>query len=52
MGPRDAWHANHVGDGRIGKFADALTAEEVRRVDEETSEYRQRFGYPAAAPLR
>ena len=43
------WHAKHVGDGRVGKFADVLNAEEQRRIEDETREYCQLFGYAVAA---
>lgn len=42
------WHANHVGDGRIGKFRDALSAEEQLRIEDETREFCEHFGYAVA----
>ncbi len=39
------WHANHVGDGRIGKFAECLTPAEQALVAERTSEFNDAFGY-------
>jgi len=39
------WHAKHVGDGRVGKFRESLTAEEEGVILERTWEYRAAFGY-------
>lgn len=43
------WHANHVGDGRIGKWRDRLTADQEREILQRTREYCEEFGYGNAA---
>lgn len=39
------WHANHVGDGRIGKWIEALTADQADEVMARTRDYCLAFGY-------
>jgi hypothetical protein len=39
------WHPNHVGDGRIGKYASVLTEEQIAAVSRTTSEFCTCFGY-------
>jgi glycosyltransferase involved in cell wall biosynthesis len=39
------WHAGHVGDGKIGKWRDVLTEEQVREIVKRTKAYCERFGY-------
>ncbi len=39
------WHANHVGDGRIGKFREALSPEQESEILRATREYCECFGY-------
>ena len=39
------WHANHVGDGKIGKFREFLSTEQQDAVMDRTREYCERFGY-------
>jgi hypothetical protein len=48
------WHPGHIGDKRIGKYADMLSPDMQRRVLCATSDYCDRFGYPNAvrAPRR
>lgn len=45
--PETAWHANHLGDGKIDKFLDWLTTAQQRAVVARTSEFFERFGYTA-----
>jgi hypothetical protein len=47
--PQTLWHAGHVGDGRVGKHREALTAEEAARVLDATAPYCRAFGYGAEA---
>ena len=37
------WHPYHVGDGKVGKFADILTEAQIAQVDRETRPFRERF---------
>jgi hypothetical protein len=48
------WHPGHIGDRRIGKYADILSPEMQRQVLCATLGYCDRFGYPNAvrAPRR
>ena len=39
------WHANHVGDGRVGKFANVLTPEQQYETLKQTREFCDCFGY-------
>jgi hypothetical protein len=39
------WHLNHVGDGKVGKFADALSPAQQDAVARRTAEFCERFGY-------
>jgi GR25 family glycosyltransferase involved in LPS biosynthesis/glycosyltransferase involved in cell wall biosynthesis len=39
------WHANHVGDGKIGKFGSVLSLEQQREVVRQTREFCECFGY-------
>jgi hypothetical protein len=41
------WHRNHVGDGKIGKWRDALTQAQEREILDRTRDYCERFGYGA-----
>jgi glycosyltransferase involved in cell wall biosynthesis len=43
--PELAWHPRHVGDGKIGKFSEALTAEQQQMVLKRTAEFCRRFDY-------
>jgi len=47
--PETQWHLNHVGDGKVGKFASALSAQQQQEVVERTREFCERFGYPVTA---
>jgi hypothetical protein len=48
------WHPFHVGDGRIGKFRDLLSADEIRCVLAQTEPFCLAFGYGgiASSPTR
>lgn len=39
------WHANHVGDGRVGKFQEVLSLAQQREVIARTREFCEYFGY-------
>jgi glycosyltransferase involved in cell wall biosynthesis len=39
------WHANHVGDGQVGKYRKALTFEQQRQIVERTENFFEFFGY-------
>jgi tetratricopeptide (TPR) repeat protein len=39
------WHANHVGDGKVGKFKSILSPAEQHEIIEQTREFCVRFGY-------
>ena len=39
------WHANHVRDGQVGKYADYLTRAQEAEVLQRTTAYRRHFGY-------
>jgi hypothetical protein len=39
------WHANHVGDGQVGKFASILSPEQQYEILENTREFCDCFGY-------
>lgn len=41
------WHANHVGDRKIGKFRELLSVEQEREVVRQTREFCLHFGYEA-----
>jgi len=43
--PATHWHPGHVGDGRMGKYAEFLTAEQQEEVIAQTRDYCKRFGY-------
>jgi hypothetical protein len=43
--PATHWHPGHVGDGRTGKFAEFLSAEQQAEVIAKTRDYCKRFGY-------
>ena len=43
--PQTLWHAGHLGDSRVGKHREALTAEEAARVLDATAPYCRAFGY-------
>jgi glycosyltransferase involved in cell wall biosynthesis len=45
------WHANHVGDGKVGKFKDALSEAQQKEVVERTREYCEMFGYSMAVEM-
>jgi hypothetical protein len=44
------WHPFHIGDGRIGKFRDVLSANEIRDVLAQTEAFCLAFGYCCSAP--
>lgn len=47
------WHANHVGDGTIGKFAAVLSETQTIAVEHATRRYMAMFGYqPACAGIK
>lgn len=48
--PKTHWHPGHVGDRRVGKYADMLSPRMQRQVLNVTSDYCLRFGYPTEAP--
>jgi glycosyltransferase involved in cell wall biosynthesis len=39
------WHANHIGDGKVGKWREALTQAQAQKILDRTREYYQAFGY-------
>ncbi len=39
------WHANHVGDGRVGKFREVLSPAQQREIVARTREFCECFGY-------
>jgi GR25 family glycosyltransferase involved in LPS biosynthesis/SAM-dependent methyltransferase/tetratricopeptide (TPR) repeat protein len=39
------WHANHVGDGKVGKFNSVLSPEQQREIVRQTREFCDCFGY-------
>jgi hypothetical protein len=43
--PATHWHPGHVGDGRMGKYADFLSAGQQAEVIARTRDYCKRFGY-------
>lgn len=43
------WHRNHVGDGRVGKFAEALSAEQQAEIMRRTRAFCEQFGYGGGA---
>ena len=48
------WHANHVGDGKVGKFREILSPTQECEILERTREFCTRFGYdttPAVDPV-
>lgn len=40
------WHPGHVGDGKVGKFKDFLSPEQIRETARVTAKYCRQFGYP------
>jgi len=43
--PATHWHPGHVGDGRMGKYAEFLSAAQQEDVIAQTRDYCKRFGY-------
>jgi len=43
--PATHWHPGHVGDGRMGKYAEFLSAAQQKEVLARTRDYCKRFGY-------
>ena len=43
--PATHWHPGHVGDGRVGKYADLLSTAQQEEVLARTRDYCKRFGY-------
>jgi len=43
--PATHWHPGHVGDGRMGKYAEFLSAAQQDEVIAQTRDYCKRFGY-------
>ena len=43
--PKTQWHANHVGDGKIGKFRSSLNPEQLSEIAKQTSDFCDYFGY-------
>ena len=43
--PATHWHPGHVGDGRMGKYAEFLTAAQQEEILTRTRDYCKRFGY-------
>jgi glycosyltransferase involved in cell wall biosynthesis len=43
------WHANHVGDGKIGKFENFLSPEQQDEIVRQTREFCDTFGYDVTA---
>jgi Sulfotransferase domain len=37
--PKTQWHANHVGDGKIGKFRSILSPEQLSEIAKQTSDF-------------
>jgi hypothetical protein len=52
--PKTLWHPGHVGDGRVGKYREALAPEAAAQVLAATAAYCRAFGYGcgAAAPAK
>ena len=46
------WHTNHVGDGKVGKFRDNLSAAQENEILRQTREYCAHFGYDITASSR
>ena len=46
------WHANHVGDGKVGKFRDNLSVAQENEILRQTREYCDHFGYDMTASSR
>ena len=42
-------HANHVGDGKVGKWPGVLTPERAKEIVGRTVEYCEAFGYDVEA---
>jgi hypothetical protein len=40
------WHPNHIGDGRVGKYRDALTERQIDEIAYRTDPFCLTFGYP------
>lgn len=47
--PQAQWHPNHVGDGRVGKFAAALAQGRIMAIEQEMADFMAAFGYAPAA---
>jgi hypothetical protein len=43
--PGTQWHPHHLGDGRIGKYADALTIAQIRRLEQHFAFFLAQFSY-------
>ena len=43
------WHANHVGDGKVGKFESNLSPAQQNEIIEQTREFCDYFGYDVTA---
>ena len=45
------WHPNHVGDGRVGKWAGSLTASQAANIGYSLATFFRRFGYARPSPI-
>ena len=43
--PETQWHPGHLGDGRIGKYAEVLTAAQIRRLEQHFGFFMAQFSY-------
>jgi sulfotransferase family protein len=43
--PQTQWHPAHLGDGRVGKFAECLTIAEIRRLERHFGSFMTQFSY-------
>ncbi|HEX3944512.1 MAG TPA: sulfotransferase domain-containing protein [Rhizomicrobium sp.] len=50
--PLTHWHPGHVGDRRIGKYAEVLSSAQQRATLRHLHEYCRTFGYPTLPPSR
>ena len=43
--PKTQWHPDHLGDGRVGKYAEVLTAGQIRRLEQHFGFFMAQFSY-------
>lgn len=46
--PQTQWHPGHLGDGRVGKYVDVLTAAQIRRLEQHFAFFMSQFSYGGA----